>query len=298
MRIMPDNEMVGIGKDYGIGIALPQESFHVKGMDHCDWGMKKRLSNIFDSKDGRTVMLAFDHGYMMGSTRGLERVDLTIPPLIDHVDVLMATRGALRSMIMPKHQKGVALRCSAGSSVLKDDMSLEVIGVDIEDAIRMDADCMAVQTFIGSENECQSLNNLITAINTGNRYGIPVLGIVAVGKQMERTPKFFLLATRMLAELGAQIVKTYYCKDFEKITAACPVPIVIAGGKKLAEKEALQMTYQAIQEGAKGVDMGRNVFQSTSPEGMAMAVKGIVHGEMNVNEAYELFQEVRNEKSK
>ncbi|WP_105616568.1 3-hydroxy-5-phosphonooxypentane-2,4-dione thiolase [Vallitalea okinawensis] len=290
---MADKDGVKSAKDYGIGIKPPRQFFHIKGMEHVDWGMKTRLSKIFNPKSGHTVMLAFDHGYIMGSTAGLERLDLNIPPLAEQADCLMATRGALRSCIMPDHNKAIALRCSAGSSVLKEDMSHEVIGVDIEDVIRMNASCMAIQTFIGSDGECQSIDNLVRTVDAGNRYGIPVLGVVAVGKQMERTTKYFLLATRMLAELGASIVKTYYCEEFEKITAACPVPIVIAGGKKLPEDDALEMTYRAICQGAHGVDMGRNVFQAEDPIAMIKAVRAVVHDGLTGKQGFEMYKDLK-----
>ncbi|MCT4604889.1 MAG: 3-hydroxy-5-phosphonooxypentane-2,4-dione thiolase [Marinisporobacter sp.] len=292
---MADKDGMKIPKDYAIDVKPPHQTFHVKGMDHVDWGMKNRLSKIFNPKTGKTLMLAFDHGYIMGSTAGLERLDLSIPPLIEDADCIMGTRGALRSCIMPDHDKAIALRCSAGSSVLKDDMSHEVIGVHIEDAIRMNATCLAVQSFIGASGECESINNIVKAVDKGNRYGIPVLGVVAVGKEMERTPKYFLLATRMLAEFGASIVKTYYCDDFEKITAACPVPIVIAGGKKVSEKEALEITYKAIQQGAAGVDMGRNVFQSENPKAMIKAVRSVVHESFSVEKAFKLYEDLKRE---
>lgn len=282
-----------IAKDYGIGVPVARQFFHVKGMDHVDWGMKNRLSKIFNPKSGKTVMLAFDHGYIMGSTAGLERLDLAIPPLMEYADVLMATRGALRGAIPPNHDKAIALRCTAGSSVLDDDMSFEHIGVDMEDALRMNATCMAIQVFIGAKGECQSIKNLCDAIDNGNRYGVPVMGVTAVGKEMERTPRYFLLATRMMAEFGASLIKTYYCDDFEKVTSACPVPIVIAGGKKLPENEALEMTYRAIAEGAAGVDMGRNVLQAEKPAAMLQAVRGVVHDGLTGIQAHELYQTLK-----
>lgn len=294
---MADKEGTKMTKDYGIGIPFAKHPFHVKGMDHVDWGMKNRLARIFNPKSGNTVMLAFDHGYIMGSTAGLERLDLVIPPLVDDIDVLMATRGALRAAIPPHYNKAVALRCSAGSSVLKDDMSQEVIGVDVEDAIRMNASCMAIQTFIGSAGECQSIDNLVKTIDAGNRYGIPTLGVVAVGKEMERTAKYFLLATRMLAEFGAQMIKTYHCDEFEKVTAACPVPIVIAGGKKLPEADALKMAYNAIAQGAVGVDMGRNIFQADNPVAMVKAIRAIVHDHETAEKAYDLYNTLKNKAS-
>lgn len=279
-----------IAKDYSIDVPFAnQGGFHVKGMQNMDWGMKARLSRIFNPKSGKTVMLAFDHGYIMGSTAGLERLDIVIPPLLEDVDVLMGTRGAIRTCVPANCKKGIALRASAGSSVLDDDMSHEVIGVDIEDAIRLDATCLAIQTFVGAPGEKTSLENLVRTVDMGNKYGIPVLGVVAVGKEMERTTKFFKLATRMLAELGAHIIKTYYCDDFEEVVAACPVPIVVAGGKKVPEKEALELAYNAISKGAAGVDMGRNIFQAESPKAMAKAIGRVVHEGWTAEDAYNLY---------
>lgn len=290
---MADKDGNKHAKNFGFDQPAENKSFHVKGMENVDWGMKTRLSQIFDPKSGNTIMLAFDHGYIMGPTQGLERLDLAIPPLMDYADVLMGTRGALRTCIPPDCKKAIALRCSAGSSVLKDDMSHEVIGVDIEDAIRMNATCMAIQSFIGSEGECESINNIVKTIDAGNRYGIPTLGVVAVGNEMERTTKYFSLATRMLAEFGAQIVKVYYCDNFEEVAAACPVPLVIAGGKKIPEAEALEMAYQAISRGAHGVDMGRNVFQADDPKAMIQAIREVVHNGRTGAEAYECYLDIK-----
>lgn len=291
---MADNTGNIAAKDYGIGIKPPEQSFHVKGLGHTDWGMKTRLSQIF-APDGHTIMLAFDHGYIMGSTAGLERLDLVIPPLMPYADCLMATRGALRACIPPDCRKAIALRCSADNSVLHDDMSHGVIGVNIEDAIRMNAACMAIQCFVGADGEISSLNNLVRTVDAGMRYGIPVLGVVAVGKEMERTTRYFLLATRLLSELGAHIIKTYYCENFEQVTAACPVPIVIAGGKKIPEYEALQMAYRAINEGAAGVDMGRNVLQAEKPVAMLKALRMVVHEEEKPETAYKAYQKMKEE---
>ncbi|WED23596.1 3-hydroxy-5-phosphonooxypentane-2,4-dione thiolase [Vibrio sp. JC009] len=287
---MADNDGLKAGKDYGLDRPVEQKAFHVKGMDHVDWGMKDRLSRIFRPDTGKTVMLAFDHGYMAGAMSGLERMDLTIEPLAPYADALMATRGALRSCIQPIHNKPVILRASAGSTVLKDDMSHEVVGVDIDDAVRINASCQAVQVFVGANGECSSLQNLVNTIDAGARLGIPTLGVTAVGKEMERTPRYFMLATRVLAELGAQIVKTYYCDDFEKVVAACPVPIVVAGGKKLPELDALKLAYRSIQSGAAGVDMGRNVFQAENPVAMIKAVSGVVHDGLTAEQALDLYQ--------
>lgn len=270
--------------------------FHVKGANNLDWGMKDRLSRIFNPKTGKTVMLAFDHGYFMGPTAGLERLDLLIPQLAEHADCLMGTRGAIRTSVPANFNKAIALRVSSGSSVLQDDLSRESMVVNIEDAIKMNASAMAVQTFIGAEGQKETIEELNKAINLGSRYSIPTMGVVAVGKEMERTNRFFLLATRMLAEFGAQIVKTYYCEDFEKVAAACPVPLVVAGGKKIPEKDALALAYNSIQGGAAGVDMGRNIFQSTHPEEMIQAVNKVVHGGFTDKEAYEFFLDITNEK--
>ena len=286
---MADKDGNTLEKDYHRETPFAQSSFPVKGASNLDWGMKDRLARIFNPKDGRTVMLAFDHGYIMGPTSGLERLDLVIPSLAPSVDCLMGTRGAIRTCVPPTFNKGIALRCSAGSSVLDDDMSHEVIGVDIKDAIRMNASCLAIQTFIGTPGQKSSIENLCRTIDAGNEYGIPTLGVIAVGKQMERTTKFFLLATRMVAEFGAHFVKTYYCEDFEKVALACPVPLVIAGGKKLPEAEALEMAYMAISDGAVGVDMGRNIFQADSPLAMAQAIAKVVHEGFSGAQAYEFY---------
>lgn len=289
---MADLEGLKIAKDYHIDVPFANnEEFHVKGANNLDWGMKKHLSQIFDSKSGNTVMFAFDHGYFMGSTAGLERLDLVIPKLLPNIDVLMGTRGAIRSCVSPSCKKGIALRVSSGSSILNDDLSHEVLAVDIEDAIRMNADCMAVQTFIGADGQLSSIDNLSRAINLGYKYDIPTMGVVAVGKDMERTDRFFKLATRILAEMGANIIKSYYCENFEEVAAACPVPIVVAGGKKLPEREALTLAYNAISKGAKGLDMGRNIFQSNHAVEMSAAIRKIVHEGFTDQEAWEFYED-------
>ncbi|PKL11673.1 MAG: 3-hydroxy-5-phosphonooxypentane-2,4-dione thiolase LsrF, partial [Spirochaetae bacterium HGW-Spirochaetae-8] len=207
------------------------------------------------------------------------------------VDVLMGTRGAIRSCVPPECGKAIALPVSSGSSMLNDDLSHEIIAVDMEDSIRMNADCIAVQTFIGADGQLSSIENLSKCINAGMRYSIPVLGVVAVGKDMERTDRFFKLATRIVAEMGANIIKTYYCDNFEEIVAACPVPIVVAGGKKLPEREALTLAYNSIAGGAAGLDMGRNIFQSENSLEMALAIRKIVHEGFTDKEAWEFFQD-------
>ncbi|MDL2260311.1 3-hydroxy-5-phosphonooxypentane-2,4-dione thiolase [Deltaproteobacteria bacterium OttesenSCG-928-K17] len=287
---MADNQNNKSAKNYHQGKAQTADGFFLKGAAHCDWGLKTRLSRLFNPASGRTVMLAFDHGYIMGPTAGLERLDINVPPLIPHVDVLMATRGALRSSISPEHRKAVCLRVNYDSSVLFDDMSQGGgIACDIQNAVRMGADAMAVQTFIGAPGESNSLEILSRIVDAGNDFGIPVLGVVAVGKDMARDEKFFLLATRLLAETGAHMVKSYYCDGFERVAAACPVPIVIAGGKKLPEAEALEMCRRAIDEGAAGVDMGRNIFQAENPVAMCRAVGRVVHENASAKAAHKFY---------
>jgi len=239
-----------------------------------------------------------DHGYFLGPTSGLERIDLTIVPLLPYADTLMCTRGILRSIIPPTFTKGVVLRASGGPSILKE-LSNEEIAVDMEDAIRLNAAAVAVQVFVGGECETQSIHNMTRLVDAGNRYGVPVLGVTAVGKDMARDAKYMRLATRMCAELGASYVKTYYVdEDFETVTAACPVPIVIAGGKKMPELDALKMAYNAVRQGASGVDMGRNIFQSESPAAMIQAVGKVVHEAARPEEAYELFRSLSGQAGK
>ena len=277
-------------KEYYLDVPVVDNGFFGKGLGNTDWGMKNRIARMFNPKSGNTVMLAFDHGYIMGSTAGLERLDVTIAPLCQYADVLMGTRGAIRSCISPLENKAVCLRATHDTTVLFEDLSVgSGLALDMEDALRMNASCLAIQCFVGGKGERDSLEALCRAADAGYRYGVPVMGVTAVGKEMERTPKSFLLATRVLAELGASVIKTYYCEDFEKVVAACPVPIVIAGGKKLPEADALSMAYKAIQSGAKGVDMGRNIFQSSDPIAMCQAVGKVVHENYTDKQAYEFF---------
>ncbi|VAX25859.1 Putative aldolase [hydrothermal vent metagenome] len=283
-------------KEYHIDKPQQNEVFGLRGCNSLDWGMKNRLSNIFDPKTGRTVMLAVDHGYFMGPTTGLERIDISIVPLLPYADTLMLTRGILRSVIPPTFNKGVVLRASGGPSILKE-LSDENIAMDMEDAIRLNASAVAVQVFIGGEFETRSIHNFTRLVDAGLRYGVPALAVTAVGKDMARDAKYMRLATRICAELGATYVKTYFVeKEFETVTASCPVPIVMAGGKKLPELDALTMAYNAIQQGACGVDMGRNIFQSDTPEAMLQAVHKVVHEDMKPEQALELFETLKNQK--
>ncbi len=291
---MPEAD-TGKEKNFLEDVAIPNQGFFLKGANAYDWGMKNRLARIFRPDTGRTVMLAIDHGYFQGPTSGLERVDLGIVPIAPHADALMLTRGILRSTIPAVHRGGIVMRASGGPSVLKE-LSDERMAVDLEDALRMNVDALAVQVFIGGEHETQSVHNMTRLVDMGYRYGIPVLAVTAVGKDLARDARYLGLATRICAELGAQFVKTYYCADgFERVTAGCPVPIVMAGGKKLPELDALEMAYRAVQEGALGVDMGRNIFQSHAPAAMLRAVAKVVHEGARPREAYELFNELAHE---
>ena len=285
-------------KKYYAEIPQKSEGFFLKGAQSLDWGMKNRLARIFRPDSGRTVMLAIDHGYFQGPTTGLERVDLNIVPLVPQADALMLTRGILRSTIPPTMNKAVVMRCSGGPSILKE-LSNEELAVDIEDAIRMNVSAITLQVFIGGEFETRSVHNMTKLVDMGMRYGIPTMAVTAVGKDMVRDAKYFRLACRICAELGANIVKTYFVpEDFETITASCPVPIVMAGGKKLPEIEALTMAYNAVQQGASGVDMGRNIFQSDAPKAMMTAVYKVVHENMKPAEALELYQTLKKKEFK
>lgn len=285
-------------EDFGVGIPQEQEPYFLKGSRNLDWGMKARLSRIFNPDSGRTVMLAFDHGYFLGPTSGIERMDLSINPLVPHADVLMCTRGALRAVIPPTAGKAVCLRMSAGVSILKE-LSNEVLGVAIDDAVRLGATAITTQAHVGGECERQTLDNLSRLINAGLARGIPTLAVTAVGRELTRDAKYLRLATRICAELGAHFVKTYYCEPgFDTVTAQCPVPVVIAGGKKQPERDALAMAYKAIEEGALGVDMGRNIFQSEHPVPMMKAVRAVVHGGKTADEAYEMFEDLAADEAK
>jgi len=293
---MPEADFTKREKKFHEDVAQQTPGFFLKGAGNLDWGAKNRLSRIFNPKAGRTVMLAIDHGYFQGPTTGLERIDLNIVPLMPQADALMLTRGILRTVVPPTITKPVVMRCSGGPSILKE-LSNEELAVDIEDAIRMNVAAITLQVFIGGEYETRSVHNMTRLVDMGLRYGIPVMAVTAVGKDMVRDAKYFRLACRICAELGAHFVKTYYVpEEFATVVASCPVPIVMAGGKKIGELDALTMAYNAVQEGACGVDMGRNIFQSEAPEAMMEAVRSIVHQNMKPKEAYDLFETLKNKK--
>ncbi|MCY3777490.1 MAG: 3-hydroxy-5-phosphonooxypentane-2,4-dione thiolase [Candidatus Aminicenantes bacterium] len=292
---MPDADQPGEAKRFYRDVPATNKPFFLKGSNSLDWGMQNRLSRIFNPASGRTVMLAIDHGYFMGPTTGLERIDVRIVPILDYCDALMLTRGILRTTIPSSFGRGTVLRASGGPSILKE-LSDEQLALDIEDGLRANAAALAVQVFIGGEYESQSVLNMTRLVDLGNRYGMPVLAVTAVGHEMERNARYFRLACRMCAELGAHIVKSYYIPHgFETVTSTCPVPMVMAGGKKLPELDALTMAYNAVQQGASGVDMGRNIFQSDTPVAMIQAIRQVVHNQLKPSHAYELYQDLRAE---
>jgi putative autoinducer-2 (AI-2) aldolase len=295
---MADMDGAAANKDFYFNVPARKEAFYLKGSQALDWGLQNRLAHIFHPDSGRTVMLAIDHGYFQGPTTGLERIDVNIVPLLPYTDALMLTRGILRTTIPASYQKGVVLRASGGPSILKE-LSNEQIAVDIEDAVRLNVAAVAIQVYIGGEFETQTVHNLTRMVDRANRYGVAVLGVTAVGKELTRDARYLRLACRICAELGAHVVKTYYVAEgFETVTASCPVPLVMAGGKKLPELDALRMAYRAISEGAAGVDMGRNIFQSEAPAAMIQAVRRVVHELLKPEQAYDYYLTLKESKKK
>ncbi len=265
-----------------------------------DWGMKNRMARIIRPDNGRAVMLAVDHGYFLGPTTRLEVPRKTIEPLLPYADSIMLTRGVLRTSVDPDRVANVVLRVSGGVSIIGPSLSDEGITTSIRDAIRLNVVGIGLSIFVGTEHERQTLLSLAELVNESEEYGIPVLAITAVGKEREkRDARFLSLCCRIAAELGAHLVKTYYCEDFEKVTESCPVPIVIAGGPKLeTELDALEMAYNAIQQGAVGVDMGRNIWQSDYPVPMIRAIRAVVHEDYTPKQAHDLFRVLKEEESK
>ena len=294
---MADLDDIIDGKDFGLTTPAKNDPFFLKGAGAYDWGMQNRLARIFRPDTGRTVMLAFDHGYFQGPTTGLERVDINIAPLFAHADVLMCTRGMLRTSVPASTRKPIVMRASGGNSIMSE-LSNETIAVDMEDALRMNVAAMAAQVYIGSEFEHKSITNIINLIDRGNRVGMPTLAVTGVGKDMARDARYFGLATRIAAEIGSQYVKSYYVDEgFEKVCAGCPVPIVIAGGKKIPEAEALEVAFKAIDQGAAGVDMGRNIFRAGDPVAMIQAVSAVVHDLLPAAQAFEMYNDLATRKA-
>jgi 3-hydroxy-5-phosphonooxypentane-2,4-dione thiolase len=264
-----------------------------------DWGLANRMARIINPSSGKAVMLALDHGYFLGPTHRLENPKKTIEPLLPYADTLMLTRGVLRSSVDPASCANVVLRVSGGASIIGPALEDEGITTSIKEAIRLNVAGIGLSVFVGSKHERQTLLNLAELVNQGQEYGIPVLGITAVGKELEkRDARYLSLCCRICAELGSHIIKTYYCDDFEKVTTSCPAPIVIAGGPKLeTEMDVLNLTYNAIQQGAVGVDMGRNIWQNDYPVAIIRAIRGIVHEGYKPKHAHELFLQLKAESS-
>ncbi len=263
-----------------------------------DWGLQNRISSIIKPHNNRALMLAVDHGYFLGPTEKLENPRKVIAPLLRYCDSLMLTRGVQRTSVPATTDVPMVLRVSGGSSIIGDDLSQEDITVSIEDAIRLNASALAMSIFVGSKYEYQTIVNLGKLVSEAEKYGLPVLAVTAVGKELGKDARYLSLACRIAAEQGAHIVKTYYCDNFEKVVQSCPVPIIVAGGKKIPERDALQLTYNAIKGGAVGVDMGRNIWQSEHPVSMIKAVRAIVHGNLNVDQAFNLYKKLVNEEPK
>ncbi len=258
-----------------------------------DWGLKNRLARIINPINNRAVMLAVDHGYFLGPTESLEVPRKTVRPLLKYCDSLMLTRGVLRTSVDANFPVPIVLRVSGGSSIIGEDLSNEKITTSVKEAIRLNASALAMSIFVGAKYEHNSLVNLGNLVNEAEEVGMPVLAVTAVGKELEkRDARYLSLSCRIAAEFGAHMVKTYYCDNFEKVVNTCPVPVIIAGGPKLEERKALELTYNAIKSGAVGVDMGRNIWQSKYPVPMIRAVRAIVHGNSTVEQAYELFKKL------
>ena len=257
-----------------------------------DWGMKNRLSRIIKPHNNRALMLAVDHGYFLGPTEKLENPKKVIAPILKYCDSLMVTRGVQRTSVSPTSDTPMVLRVSGGSSIIGDDLSQEDITVSVEDAIRLNASAVAMSIFVGSKYEYQTIVNLGKLVNEAEKYGIPVLAVTAVGKELGKDARYLSLACRVAAEQGAHIVKTYYCDNFEKVVESCPVPIIVAGGKKIPERDALQLTYNSIKSGAVGVDMGRNIWQSEHPVAMIQAARSIIHKNATVDQAFSLYKKL------
>jgi len=260
-----------------------------------DWGLQNRISQIIKPHNNRALMLAVDHGYFLGPTEKLENPRKVIAPLLKYCDSLMVTRGIQRTCVPATTDTPMVLRVSGGSSIIGEDLSQEEITVSIQDAIRLNASALAMSIFVGSKYEHQTIVNLGKLVSKAEKYGIPVLAVTAVGKELGKDARYLSLACRIAAEQGAHIVKTYYCDDFKKVVESCPVPIIVAGGKKIPERDALQLTYDSIKGGAVGVDMGRNIWQSEHPVAMIRAVRSIVHGNSTVDQAYNFYKKLVSE---
>lgn len=263
-----------------------------------DWGKQNRMARILKAGTGRGVWLAVDHGYFLGPTRKLEEPRKTIEPLLPYCDALFVTRGVLRTSVDPNTSTPIVLRVSGGSSVVGKDLADEGVVTSIREAIRLDAAAVGLSIFVGSEYESQTLKNLASLVNEAEEFGMPVLAVTAVGKELEkRDARFLSLSCRIAAELGASVVKTYHCEGFEKVAGGCPVPLVIAGGPKMeTELQVFEVTHDAIQKGACGVDMGRNIWQNDCAVGMIKGIRAIVHENATPKQALDIYNSVKREK--
>jgi len=259
-----------------------------------DWGMKNRLSQLIQA-DGRCFFLPIDHGYFQGPTSCLEKPGETIKPLLPYCDALFVTRGVLRAAVDPVGSKPIILRVSGGTSVLGEDLANESLTTSIEEILRLNAAAVGISIFVGSDYERESLMNLAEIVNQCEDFGIPVMAVTAVGKELEkRDARYLALASRIAAELGARVVKTYWCKNFDKVACGCPVPVVMAGGPKCeTEKEVMDFVYDGIQNGAVGLNLGRNVWQNPHPVAMMRALHAIIHEDLTAQEAWELFNDLK-----
>ncbi|MDR0742896.1 MAG: 3-hydroxy-5-phosphonooxypentane-2,4-dione thiolase [Tannerella sp.] len=284
--------MLDKNEDLGMNNFFDNKSFFLKGTDHVGWGLKNRMSRIFNPKTGRTVMLAFDHGSVLDSTAGFDQLNLSMPPLIHFADSIMCTRGIVRAVISPSTRKPVCLRFTAASTVLSE-LNNDTI-LDVEDAIRLNASALGVTVILGDKYEAQTIRNLVLAVDSGYKYDIPVMGITSISKQ-DCDAAYYAMVARVCAENGANMVKTYYTeKNFSKVVNKCPVPVIVAGGKKMPEQKFLEFCYRAIDQGAAGINVGRNVFQASSPVAMIKAISSIVHDNLLPEDAFQLYRELSN----
>jgi putative autoinducer-2 (AI-2) aldolase len=263
-----------------------------------EWGMANRLSHLIQP-DGRALFLPIDHGYFQGPTHKLEEPRQTLEPLLPYADGVFVTRGVLRACIDPVKSKPIILRVSGGTSMAGKDLSNEGLITSLEDAIRLNASALGISIFVGSEYEKNSLLNLARLVDEGEKYGIPVMAVTAVGKELEkREARYLALASRIAAELGARVVKTYWCKDFEKVTRGCPVPVVMAGGPHTTnELEVFEFVHDGLQKGAIGVNLGRNIWQSDYPVAMIKAIRAIIHQKCTPKQAQEIFDKEKSHSS-
>jgi putative autoinducer-2 (AI-2) aldolase len=296
---MNDGVRLALGDSRRIINPLDYAIISLKGLQ-MDWGMSNRISRMIKPRTKRSVMLACDHGYFMGPTHRLENPRRTIEPLLPYADALGVTRGILRNSVDPEWTVPILLRVSGGTSILKEDLSDEEITASMKDAVRLNVSAVALSIFVGSAHEKQSLVNLSRLVDEGEEFGMPVMAITAVGKELEkRDAKYLALACRLAAEIGAHMVKTYYCDDFGKVVEGSPVPLVVAGGPKLStEEDVFSLVQNALACGAVGVDMGRNIWQNDNPVAVIKGIRAIVHENATVKEALQLFSEEKREKSK